>query len=34
LVKMSGRQAPRRGWRQRWQLPIFGVNMHYVMPPD
>jgi hypothetical protein len=33
LVKMSGRQAPRRGWRQWRQLPILGVNTHYVNAP-
>src|SRR5271165_5265925 len=34
LVKMSDRQAPRSGWRQWPQLPILGVNTHYVMPPE
>ena len=32
LVKMSGRQAPRRGWRQSPKLPVLGVNTHCVMP--
>jgi hypothetical protein len=34
LVKMSGRQAPRRGWRQWPQLPILGVNTHFVVPRE